>query len=103
MRKAALLGAGAVLAATEKLEGLSAGVKAAWKGGKPGTIRPEKIMTEASAAWLYAYWPDEIEETLEKAVAEVLRRLDIPDRKELEEIRARISALEARKEENAKI
>jgi len=103
LKKAELIGTGAALEATDKLKDISSGVEAAWKSGTPEMMKPEKLMTEASAAWLFTYWPDELEETLEKAVADVLHRLDIPERKELEEIKTRIAALEGRTGKNADI
>jgi polyhydroxyalkanoate synthesis regulator phasin len=103
LKKAALIGAGAALEVTDKLKEMSAGIETTLKSGKLGTINPEKVMTEMSAAWFYTYWPDELEEMLGKVVADVLHSLDIPTRKELEEVKARIAKLEARGDDKTDI
>ncbi|MCX7634608.1 MAG: phasin family protein [Syntrophales bacterium] len=56
--------------------------------------KQEEILTEIFAFWYYGVITDEVEDKMEALVVKALERLDIPTRKEMEEIRARIAALE---------
>jgi len=54
----------------------------------------EKIMTDFSAFWYYTNLADELEERVEKIVAVILKKLHIPERQELEDIKKRIENME---------
>jgi polyhydroxyalkanoate synthesis regulator phasin len=112
-KKAVLVGTGMALAATDKIQdvvynltekGESARKEAqeAVEGlvGKIHKTREEvegekeKVMTDLTAFWFYANLTDEIEDQVEKVVTLLLRRLHIPERREMEDIKARIERLE---------
>jgi polyhydroxyalkanoate synthesis regulator phasin len=112
-KKAALIGTGMALAATDKIQGVVDNL--AEKGKNAGqeareTVRSlvkntqqtrdavagetEKVMTDVTAFWFYANWRDEMEDQVEKVVTLLLEKLHIPERRDLEDVRARIERLE---------
>jgi len=112
-KKAVLIGTGMALAATDKIQGvvdnLAEKVETARKevqeavGGlvkKTQKTRnavegeTEKVMTDFTSFWFYAKWTDEMEDQVEKIVTILLRKLHIPEQRELEDIKARIERLE---------
>lgn len=112
-KKAVLIGTGMALAATDKIQGVvdnlaekgenaSKEAREAVEGLVKKTQKTrntvegetEKVVTDFTAFWFYADWMDEIEDQVEKVVTLLLRKLDIPERRELEDIKARIEKLE---------
>jgi len=112
-KKAVLIGTGMALEATDKIKGVvdnlaekgeTAGKEA--REAVAGLMKKsqktrdaiegekEKVMTDFTAFWFYASWTDEMEDQVEKFVTLLLRKLHIPERRELEDIRARIERLE---------
>ncbi len=112
-KKAALIGAGLALAATDKIQGVVDNLGEKGEIGRKeareaveGLVEKtqktrhaiesetEKVMTDFTAFWFYANWTDEMEDQVEKVVTLLLRKLHIPERRELEDIKARIEGLE---------
>jgi len=112
-KKAVLIGTGMALAATDKIQGVVDNL--AEKGEKArkeaqeaveGLVKKtqktrntvegetEKAVTDFTSFWFYANWTDEMEDQVEKVVTLLLRKLHIPERRELEDIKARIERLE---------
>ncbi|MFA5181713.1 MAG: phasin family protein [Syntrophales bacterium] len=112
-KKAVLIGTGMALAATDKIQGVVDNL--AEKGEKArkeaqeaveGLVKKsqktrntvegetEKVVTDFTSFWFYANWTDEMEDQVEKVVTLLLRKLHIPERRELEDIKARIEKLE---------
>ena len=90
-KKTALVGTGIALTSAEKIKEVLEKSQQAWNSIED---KPERIFTDVSAFWLYAGWMDEIEDRVEKAITLLLREFHIPERRELEEIKARIERLE---------
>lgn len=112
-KKAVLIGTGMALATTDKIQGLVDHLAEKGESAKKeaqdtveGLVKKtqktrsaiegetEKVMTDFTAFWFYAKWSDEMEDQVEKVVTLLLRKLHIPERRELEEIKARIERLE---------
>ena len=112
-KKAVLIGTGMALAATDKIQGVvdnlaekgeNAGkeareavqglVKKTQKTRNAVEGETEKVMTDVTAFWFYANWTDELEDQVEKVVTLLLKKLHIPERRDLEDVRARIERLE---------
>ena len=112
-KKAVLIGTGIALAATDKIQGVvdnlaekgetarkevqeAVGdlVKKTQKTRNAVEGETEKAMTDLTSFWFYAKWTDEMEDQVEKAVTLLLRKLHIPEQRELEDIKARIERLE---------
>ncbi|MEI7639262.1 MAG: hypothetical protein WCJ37_18260 [Syntrophus sp. (in: bacteria)] len=112
-KKAVLIGAGAALAATDKIQGVVDSLEEKREVGRKeartaveGLVKKtqetrhtiegetEKVMTDFTAFWFYAKWTDEMEDQVEKVMTLFLRKLHIPERRELEDIKARIERLE---------
>lgn len=116
-KKAALIGTGMALATTDKIrevvedlthKGESAQTDAQTEARKAVEVltkktrqtresiegETEKIMTDFSAFWYYTNLADELEERVEKIVAVILKKLHIPERQELEDIKKRIEKME---------
>ena len=112
-KKAVLIGTGMALAATDKIQGvvdnLAEKVETARKevqeavGGlvkKTQKTRnavegeTEKVMTDFTSFWFYAKWTDEMEDQVEKIVTLLLRKLHIPEQREMKDVKARIERLE---------
>jgi hypothetical protein len=95
-KKTALVGTGIALASSDKIQGVMGKSQHTWDNIEDKT---EKILTDFSAFWFYANWMDEIEDRVEKVICLILKELHIPERRELEEIRARIERLEKEAED----
>jgi polyhydroxyalkanoate synthesis regulator phasin len=112
-KKAAMIGTGLALAATDKIQGVVDNLKQkeqttlkespdifenlveeTKKTGNAIEKEMEKVLTDVTAFWLFTNWTDEMEDQLEKMVAFLLRKLNIPEQRELEDIKARIERLE---------
>jgi len=112
-KKAVLIGAGMAFEATDKIKGVVDNLaKKRETAGKEtreavaGLMKKsqqtrdaiegekEKVMTDFTAFWFYANWTDEMEDQVEKFVTLLLRKLHIPEQRELEDIRSRIERLE---------
>jgi len=112
-KKAVLIGTGVALAAADKIQGvfdnLAEKGETARKEAREavgGLMKKtqktcdalegekEKVMTDFTAFWFYANWTDEMEDQVEKVVTLLLRKLHIPEQRELEDIKARIERLE---------
>jgi len=112
-KKAVLVGTGMVLAATDKVQGVVDDLTAKGETAKAEAQdamtalarktrktraalagETEKVLTDFTAFWFYTSVTDEMEERVEKMVALVMQKLHLPERRELEEIRARIEKLE---------
>lgn len=112
-KKAVLIGTGMALAATDKIQGVVDNlaekgetarkeaqeaveglVKKTQKTRNAVEGETEKAMTDFTAFWFYANWTDEMEDQVEKVVTLLLKKLHIPERRELEDIKARIERLE---------
>jgi len=112
-KKAVLVGTGMALAATDKLQGVVDGLteqgatarteardaiaalaRKTRKTRETVAGEAEKVMTDFSAFWYYTSLADEMEERVEKIVTLIMEKLHIPERQELEEIKARIEKLE---------
>ncbi|HON24148.1 MAG TPA: phasin family protein [Syntrophales bacterium] len=112
-KKAVLVGTGMALAATDRIQEVVDGLAA--KKAKAGTEtreainaiarktrktreavegEAEKLITDFTAFWYYTNLTDEMEDRVEKMVSLIMKRLEIPERRELEEIKARIEKLE---------
>ncbi len=112
-KKAVLVGTGMALAATDRIQEVVDQI--AEKGAKAGTEtretiaalarktrktrktveeEAEKVMTDFTAFWYYTSLTDEMEDQVEKMVSLIMKKLHIPERQELEEIKARIEKLE---------
>jgi len=109
-RKAVLVGTGMALAATDRIQEVVDQI--AEKGAKSGTEtretiaalarktrktveeEAEKVMTDFTAFWYYTSLTDEMEDQVEKMVSLIMKKLHIPERQELEEIKARIEKLD---------
>jgi len=90
-KKTALVGTGIALTSAEKIKEVLEKSQKAWNRIED---KPERILTDVSAFWLYADWMDEIEDYAEKVIRLLMKEFNIPERRELEEIRARIETLE---------
>jgi poly(hydroxyalkanoate) granule-associated protein len=112
-KKAVLIGTGMALAATDKIQGVVENLaekgEAARKEAQEaieGLMKKtqksrsnvegeaEKVVTDVTAFWFYGNWADEMEDRVEKIVTLFLRKLHIPEQREMEEIKARIEKLE---------
>lgn len=112
-KKAVLIGTGMALAATDKIQGVVDNleekgetarkeaqeaveglVKKTQKTRNAVEGETEKVMTDFTSFWFYAKWTDEMEDQVEKIVTILLRKLHIPEQRELEDIKARIERLE---------
>lgn len=98
-KKAVLIGTGMALAATDKIQGVvdnlaEKGETARKEAQEAVEGETEKVMTDFTAFWFYANITDEMEDRVEKVVTLLLRKLHIPERRELEDIKARIERLE---------
>jgi len=112
-KKAVLVGTGMALAATDRIQEVVDQI--AEKGAKAGTEtretvaalarktretrktveeEAEKVMTDFTAFWYYTSLTDEMEDQVEKMVSLIMKKLHIPERQELEEIKTRIEKLE---------
>ncbi|MBP8981240.1 MAG: phasin family protein [Syntrophobacterales bacterium] len=112
-KKAVLVGTGMALAATDRIQEVVDQI--AEKGTKAGTEtretiaalarktrktrktveeEAEKVLTDFTAFWYYTSLTDEMEDRVEKMVSLIMKKLHIPERQELEEIKARIEKLE---------
>lgn len=58
--------------------------------------KKEKILTEIAAYWYYSIPENDIEEKLESIFQEVLKKLNVPQKEEVEELRKRIENLEGK-------
>jgi len=109
-KKAVLVGTGMALAATDRIQEVVDQI--AEKGAKAGTEtretvaalarktretrktveeEAEKVMTDFTA---FCSLTDEMEDQVEKMVSLIMKKLHIPERQELEEIKTRIEKLE---------
>jgi poly(hydroxyalkanoate) granule-associated protein len=112
-KKAVLIGTGIALTATDKIQGVvdnlaekgeyakkeareavEGFVKKTQKTRNTVEGETEKAVTDLTAFWFYANWTDEMEDQVEKIVTLLLRKLHIPERRELEDIKTRIERLE---------
>lgn len=112
-KKAVLIGTGMALAATDRIQDVVGNlaekgetarkeaqgavediIKKTQKTRHTVEDEAEKVVTDFTSFWFYASWTDEIEDQVEKAVTLLLRQLHIPERRELEDIKARIERLE---------
>ncbi|MEI6314353.1 MAG: phasin family protein [Syntrophus sp. (in: bacteria)] len=112
-KKAVLIGTGMALVTTDKIQGAvdnlaekGAAARKEAREAVEGLMKKtqktrstvegetEKVMTDVTAFWFYAKWTDEMEDQVEKVITLLLRKLHIPERRELEEIKARIERLE---------
>lgn len=118
-KKAVLIGTGIALTATDKIQGVVDNlaekgetarkeaqevveglVEKTQKTRNAVEGEAEKVMTDFSAFWFYDNIMDEMEDRVEKVVTLLLRKLHIPEGRELEEIKARIERLEKEPAQN---
>jgi len=112
-KKAVLIGTGMALAATDKIQSVvdnlaekGETVRKEAQGAVEGLVKKtqktrnavegetEKVMTDFTSFWFYAKWTDEMEDQVEKIVTLLLRKLHIPEQREMKDVKARIERLE---------
>ncbi|MCX7816224.1 MAG: phasin family protein [Syntrophales bacterium] len=115
LRKSLLMGAGLILYTAEKMkslvdemikrgeitekeveEALKSIIETSRRTKEIVKEKKEKILTEITAYWYYSIPEDDIEEKLELIFQEVFKKLNIPQKEEVEELRVRIEKLEQR-------